>query len=247
MCKNKITGMVKKRMEDAKKSELRVRKVRKHSLLKKGFVVSATASSKTNYTVTVCANPSCTCQGNREYGESVFCKHIKFVLLKILVVMDESILTNAYIEKDDLVSMFNNAPITIPEILSFSFELSKRNLATILREHPAFKKLQKVILGKKQDRSAKCRACRKEFNVGDIVLRIENCVVVPYCSNKAVVNTISSCAKPACTNSMPKWTSMRKVTEDNIATEKEIGDKEKEEVVRQFTIVNFPSFAKRTK
>ena len=218
-----------------------------NSLLKKGFVVRATVSSKTNYTVTVCANPSCTCQDNRKYGESVFCKHIMFVLLKILVVKDESILTNAYIEKDDLVSMFNSAPITIPEIFSFSFELSKRKLATILREHPAFKKPQKVILGKKQGRTAKCRAYRKEFNVGDIVLRIENCVVVLYCSNKAAVNTIFSCAKPACTNSMPKWTNMRKVTEDNIATEKEIGDEKKEEVVRQFTIVNFPSFAKRTK
>ena len=44
--------MVKKRMEDAKKSEFRVRKVKKHSVLKKDLVVSATVSSKTNYTVT---------------------------------------------------------------------------------------------------------------------------------------------------------------------------------------------------
>ena len=72
--------MAKKRMEDAKKSEFRVRKVKKHSLLKKDFVVSATISSKTNYTVTVCAKPSCTCQDNRKYGESVFCKHIMFVI-----------------------------------------------------------------------------------------------------------------------------------------------------------------------
>ena len=91
--------MVKKRMEDAKKSEFRVRKVKKHSLLKKDFVVSTTVSTKTIYTVTVCANPSCTCQDNRKYGESVFCKHIMFVLLKILVVTNESIFTNRYIEK----------------------------------------------------------------------------------------------------------------------------------------------------
>ena len=91
-----------------------------------------------------------------------------------------------------------------------------------------------MILGKNQGRSAKCRACRKEFNVGDMVLRIENCVVVPYGSNKAVVNTIFSYAKPACTNSMLKWTNVRKVTEDNIATEIEIGDEKKEEVMRQF-------------
>ena len=56
--------------------------------------------------------------------------------------------------------------------------------------------------------------------------------MVPYGSNKAVVNTIFSSAKPACTNSMPKWTNVRKVAEDNIATETEIGDKEKEEVMR---------------
>ena len=67
-----------------------------------------------------------------------------------------------------------------------------------------------------------------------MVLRIENCVVVPYGSNKAVSNTIFSCAKPACTKSMPKWTNVCKVTEDNIATETEIGDEEKEEVMRQF-------------
>ena len=157
-----------------------------------------------------------------------------FVLLKILVVTNKSILTNTYIEKDDLVPMFNNAPITIPQNLYILFETPKRNLATILREHPAFKKPQGVILRKKQGRSAKCRAYRKEFNFEDIVLRIQNCVVVPYGSNKAVVNTIFSCAKPACTNSMPKWTNVRKVTEDNITTDTEIGDKEKEEVMRQF-------------
>ena len=61
-----------------------------------------------------------------------------FVLLKILVVTDQSILTNTYIEKDDLVPMFNNAPLTISEKLHFPFETPKRNLATILREHPAF-------------------------------------------------------------------------------------------------------------
>ena len=149
------------------KSEFRVRKVKKYGLLKKDFAVSATVSSKTNYTVTVCANPSCTCQDNRKYGESVFCKHIMFVLLKILVVTDESILTYTCIEKVGLVSMFNNAPITIPENLYVRFETPKRNLATILREHRAFKKPQKVILGKKLGRSAKCRACRKEFNVGE--------------------------------------------------------------------------------
>ena len=129
-----------------------------------------------------------------------------FILLKILVVTDESILTNTYIEKDDLVSMFHNAPTAIMENLYFPFETPKRNLATILREHLALKKPQKVILGKKQGRSAKCRACRKEF----------------------------SCAKPACTNSLPKWTDVCKVTEDNIATKTEIEDEEKEEVMRQF-------------
>ena len=225
--------MVKKRMEDAQKSEFRVRKVKKHSLLKKDFVVSATVSSKTNYTVTVCAKPSCTCQDNRKYGESVFCKHTMLAFFKILVVTDESILTNTYIEKYDLVSMFNNAPITILKNFYFSFETRKKKLATILREHPALKKPQKVILGKKQGRSAKYRACRKEFNVGDIVLRIENCIVVPYGSNKVFVNTIFSCAKPACTNSMLKWTNVRNVTEDNIATEMETGHEEKE-VIRQF-------------
>ena len=157
-----------------------------------------------------------------------------FVLLKILLVTDESILTNTYIEKDDLVPMFNNAPITIPEKLYFPFETPKRNLATILREHPAFKKPLKVILGKKEGRSAKCRASRKEFNVGYIVIKIENCVVVPYGSNKVVLNTIFSSVKPACTNSMPKWTTVRNVTEDSIANETEIGDEEKEEVMRQF-------------
>ena len=115
------------------------------------------------------------------------------VLLKILDVTDESILTNTYIEKDDLESMFNNAPETIPENLYFPFETPKRNLATILPEHSTFKMLQKVILEKKQSRSAKCQACRKGFNVGDIILKIENYVVVPYGSNKAVVNTILCC------------------------------------------------------
>ena len=224
--------MVKKRMEDSKKLEFRERKVKKHSLLKKDFVISATISSKTNYTATVCANPSCTCQDTKKCGESVFCKHS--VPLKILFIMEESILTNTCIEKDDLVSMFNNALITILENLYFPFETPKRNLVTILLEHPAFKKPQKVILGKKQGRPARYRACRKEFNVGDMVLRTENCVVVPYGSNKAVLNTIFSCAKPARTNSKLKWTNVRKVTKDNIATEMEIEDEEKEEVMRQF-------------
>ena len=67
-----------------------------------------------------------------------------------------------------------------------------------------------------------------------MVLRTEDCVVVPYRSNKAAVNTIFSCVKPACTNSMPKWTNVHTVTEDNIATETEIGDEEKKEVMRQF-------------
>ena len=125
--------MVKKRMKDAKKPEFRVRKVKKDSLLKKEFVVSVTVSSKTIYTVTVCANPSCTCRDNRKYGESVFFKPIMFALLKILVITDESILTNIYIEKDDLVSMFNNVPITIPQNLYFPFETPKRNLVKILR------------------------------------------------------------------------------------------------------------------
>ena len=121
MCKHKVTGMVKKRMENTKKLEFRVRKVKKHSLLKEEFVVSPTVSSKTNYTVTVCTNLSCTCQDNRKYEESVFCKHIMFVLLKILDVTNESILINTYIEKDDLVSMFNNTPIMIPENLYLFF------------------------------------------------------------------------------------------------------------------------------
>ena len=78
-------------MEDAKKLEFRIQKVIKHVLLKKDFVESNTISSKTNYTVTVCTNPSCTCQDNRKYGESVFCKHIMFIILKILGVTDEPI------------------------------------------------------------------------------------------------------------------------------------------------------------
>ena len=104
---------------------------------------------------------------------------------------------------------------------------------TILRKHPAFKKPQKVILGKKIGRSAKCQASRKEFNVRNIVLIIENIVVVPYGSNKAVINTIFISAKPTCSNSMPKWTNVCKVTEDSIVTETEIGEEEKEEVMRQ--------------
>ena len=86
MCKNKTTGMVKKRMKHSKKLKFRVRKVEKHSLFMKNFVVSASLSSKTNYTVTICANPPRTCQDNRKYGKSVFWKYIMFVLLlKILV------------------------------------------------------------------------------------------------------------------------------------------------------------------
>ena len=123
--------------------------------------------------------------------------------------------------------MFSNAPITIPENLYVPFETPKRNLATILREHSAFEKPQKLTLEKKQCISAKCRACRKEFNIGDIVLRIKSCVVVLYGSNKTVVNTIFNCYKPARANSMPKWANMRKVTEDNIVNETEIGDEEK--------------------
>ena len=91
---------------------------------------------------------------------------------------------------------------------------------TILREHPAFNKPQKVILGKKIGGSAKCKASRKEFNVRNIVLIIENIVVVPYGSNKAVINTIFISAKPTCSNSIPKLTNVCKVTEDSIATEK---------------------------
>ena len=54
------------------------------------------------------------------------------VLLKGLDVTDESMLINTYIEKDDLVSMLNNAPIMIPENLCFPFDTPKRKLATIL-------------------------------------------------------------------------------------------------------------------
>lgn len=72
MCKNKTTGMVKKRMKHSKKLKFRVRKVEKYSLFMKNFVVSASLSSKTNYTVTICANPPRTCQDNRKYGKSVF-------------------------------------------------------------------------------------------------------------------------------------------------------------------------------
>ena len=105
---------------------------------------------------------------------------------------------------------------------------------TIFREHPAFKKPQNVILGKKIGTSAKCRPSRKKFNVRNIALVIENIVVVPYGSNKAVINTIFISAKPTCSNSMPKWTNVCKATEDSIATETEIGEEEKEEVMRQF-------------
>ena len=42
----------------------------------KDFVVSASVSGKTNYTVTVCVNPSYPCQDNRKYGGNAFCKHI---------------------------------------------------------------------------------------------------------------------------------------------------------------------------
>ena len=103
---------------EGKKLEL---KLSNTFFLKKEFVVSNTISSKTNYTVTVCTNPSCTCQDNRKYGESVFCKHIMFFILKILDVTDEPILTNSYTGKDDLVSMLNNTPITVPETLYFYF------------------------------------------------------------------------------------------------------------------------------
>ena len=74
----------------------------------------------------------CTSQDKRKYGESVFWKTIMFVLLKGLDVTDESMLINTYIEKDDLVSMLNNAPIMIPENLCFPFDTPKRKLATIL-------------------------------------------------------------------------------------------------------------------
>lgn len=99
---------------------------------KKDFVVSNTISRKTNYTVTVCTNPSCTCQDNRKYGESVFCKHIMFIILKILDVTDEPILRNTYTGKDDLVSMFNNTPITMRETLYFVFFLIVRQYATFI-------------------------------------------------------------------------------------------------------------------
>ena len=119
-------------MEDAKKLEFRIQKVIKHVLLKKDFVESNTISSKTIYTVTVCTNPSCTCQDNRKYGESVFCKHIMFIILKILDVTDEPILRNTYTGKDDLVSMFNNTPITMRETLYFVFFLIVRQYVTFI-------------------------------------------------------------------------------------------------------------------
>ena len=72
MCKNKTAGMVKKRIKHSKQLKFHVRKVEKHSLFMKNFIVSASLSSKTNYTVTICANPTRTCQDNRKYGKSVF-------------------------------------------------------------------------------------------------------------------------------------------------------------------------------
>ena len=100
----------------------------------------------------------------------------------------------------------------------------------MLPQHPAFKKPRKVSLGKTIGRYAKCQSSRKEINVGNIVLRIKNFVVLLYGSNKTVINTIFICAKSTCSNSMPKWTNARKVTEDNIATETEIGDEQKETI-----------------
>ena len=119
-------------MEDAKKLEFRIQKAIKNVFFKKDFVVSNTISSKTNHTVTVCTNPSCTCQDNRKYGESVFCKHIMFIILKILDVTDEPILRNTYTGKDDLVSMFNNTPITMRETLYFVFFLIVRQYVTFI-------------------------------------------------------------------------------------------------------------------
>ena len=121
MCINTVTGMIKREDGGCQKIGIPYKKVIKHVLLKKDFIVSNTISSKTNYTVTVCTNPSCTCQDNRKYGKSVFCKHIMFIILKILDVTDEPILTNTYTGKNYLVSMFNNTPITMLETLYFYY------------------------------------------------------------------------------------------------------------------------------
>ena len=84
------------------------------------------------------------------------------------------------------MKMFNIFPITILENLYVPFETLKRNLATVLRVYPSFKKPQKGTLRKIQGKSAKCWASGKEFKVGDIVLKIENCFLVLYGSNKAI-------------------------------------------------------------
>ena len=73
-----------KKATEEGKVKIKVCKFRNISQLKRVYVISSSVSAKKNYDVTVCNFPTCTCEDFRKNGQQVFCKHILFIMLKVL-------------------------------------------------------------------------------------------------------------------------------------------------------------------
>lgn len=222
-------GMLETRLKQVKRS-MRIRQEFNDGQMVRRYKVSSGPKGTKSFMVRIGNYPSCTCNDFEKQGKKVKCKHILFVLLHCLSVqVDSNLLKKSYFGDDEVKSIFDNAPSSVPSEFLIPTLAQKKDYNAILSTEKEPEQIWSLV--KKTKRSAKCRNCKKEINVDHYALQAKGALVVPFNEEKAVERTQYFCPKKQCISRFPPWTNLLRplvIKADDNVSEKQLEELEKE-------------------
>ena len=226
---NDIEEMLKTRLKQVNKN-MHIREEIKDGTLVRRYKTCSGPKGTKSFMVRIGNYSSCTYGDFEKQGKKVKCKHVLFVLIHCLAVsVDSELLRKLYVGDEELRSMFDNAPSSVPNEFVFIPTNKKKNYKDILSKETAPNQIWSLV--KKDKRSAKCRHCKSEIHVGNFGLQAKGGLVVPFEEEKAVERTQYFCPKKNCISTFPPWTNLRRpslVKSDTNVSEEEVKNFEKE-------------------
>lgn len=206
-----IQYMLSNRITTAKTLEnvMKLRKIEKISSLHRKFEVLSTESGRISYKVIICNTPSCTCPDFHKNGAYVLCKHLLFILMFVLKCQNKELLTQ-HIGDDDLKYILQTEEVEERFLEpSRNAPKSPKEAQDILLLHELYSIPQRCTLHHKKSRTAKCRGCKKVLIIGDLSVKVDGALTVPYGKSMAVPQIFYMCATRECFGNVPSWCNIK--------------------------------------
>ena len=168
-----------------------------------------------------------------------------FTFLYALKLGEEVFSSQIYISERELQKVFKDAPKKPPEnYMQIKKIVSWKKLQRdIQKKYINFDSHQLFKFQRKGgSRAATCKGqCRKEIIVGELCIKVQNALVVPFGKESPTVNTVYICPKKECALKTPPW--VRLVVHPVFQSSLNVTDTEKAEFNisfrRQFTNTTF--------